>query len=348
MTKNKTIYEVALSFAGEDRKYVHQVAEELKRRKVSFFYDEYEQADLWGKDLYQHLSGVYSTHAKYTIIFISKNYANKLWTKHEMKSAQAKAFQESNEYILPARFDGTDLPGVLPTVGYIDLNKLSPSEFAGIIMEKLNSDLGIDFKHKEVKRGEFQNMRRSLLTIRNFNMENREFLFDLSQYHTFDEILNDLFIHYLKGLVKPFTYGSEWILTSQMGFRYLAPIEFVVNFPEPIINYLPNWTQDVGFEEIELLPGNVIELEMLKKHRKDYFYGVYTNNNSLAEILNKDPKAISYFVNNKQFVNKDSLEEERNYLYKLVYGDWLSVVNNRFLIDNGNEIKETSQRRFLK
>src|SRR5439155_24562734 len=32
-----------------------------------------------------------------------------------------RAFMEKREYILPARFDDTQIPGVLPTVGYIDL-----------------------------------------------------------------------------------------------------------------------------------------------------------------------------------------------------------------------------------
>jgi len=33
-------YETAFSFAGEDRDYVSEVAYELKRNKISIFYDE--------------------------------------------------------------------------------------------------------------------------------------------------------------------------------------------------------------------------------------------------------------------------------------------------------------------
>jgi len=58
-------YDVALSFAGQDRRYVTQVAEQLKLRGIRVFYDEYEQADLWGKNLYDHLSKVYRQSAKY-------------------------------------------------------------------------------------------------------------------------------------------------------------------------------------------------------------------------------------------------------------------------------------------
>ena len=42
-------YDVALSFAGEDRHYVERVAKELQRRGIRVFYDKYEQTELWGK-----------------------------------------------------------------------------------------------------------------------------------------------------------------------------------------------------------------------------------------------------------------------------------------------------------
>jgi hypothetical protein len=93
-------YQIGLSFAGEDRGYVEQVAEELKKLGVTVFYDVYEQVDLWGKDLYQHLNDVYKNKCQYCIIFISQHYARKIWTKHELKSAQTKAFKENKEYIL--------------------------------------------------------------------------------------------------------------------------------------------------------------------------------------------------------------------------------------------------------
>ena len=49
-------YDVALSFAGEDRIHAVALAEILSRRGVKVFYDKYEKSTLWGKDLYTHLS----------------------------------------------------------------------------------------------------------------------------------------------------------------------------------------------------------------------------------------------------------------------------------------------------
>jgi len=52
-------YDVALSFAGEDREIVESIARQLVDCDVKVFYDEFVTHELWGKDLFQHLSTVY-------------------------------------------------------------------------------------------------------------------------------------------------------------------------------------------------------------------------------------------------------------------------------------------------
>ena len=137
----KTIndFDVALTFAGEDRVYVDRVANLLRAEGVKVFYDMFEQADLWGQDLYVYLSELYQRRARFTVMFISKHYAEKQWANHERKAAQARAFQEAQEYILPARFDNTAIPGILPTIGYISLVDLKPEDFVSLVKRKLVS-----------------------------------------------------------------------------------------------------------------------------------------------------------------------------------------------------------------
>jgi hypothetical protein len=130
-------YDVALSFAGEERSYVEAVAASLHDSGVKVFYDDYEKVSLWGKDLYEHLDWVYRKAAKYCVLFISENYKRKVWTSHERKSAQARAFEEHDEYILPARFDDTEIPGIRSTVGYLSISDLAPEYLAEMIQEKL-------------------------------------------------------------------------------------------------------------------------------------------------------------------------------------------------------------------
>lgn len=131
--------DVALSFAGENRAFVEAVAECLKQHRVRCFYDRAEPAALWGKDLYQYLADVYENCARYCVIFVSEHYVEKRWTNHELRSAQARALREPREYILPARFDDTVLPGLPDTVGYIDLRNMTPEAFASVIMDKVRT-----------------------------------------------------------------------------------------------------------------------------------------------------------------------------------------------------------------
>lgn len=137
-------WDVALSFAGEDRAYVQAVANALKG-EFTVFYDADEEVTLWGKDLGEFLSHVYMERARLVVMFVSGHYARKDWTRLERRSAFARALRERREYILPVRFDDTVLPGLLPTISYLDGRMLSPEELAVRIKRKLSS-LGLDIE----------------------------------------------------------------------------------------------------------------------------------------------------------------------------------------------------------
>ena len=130
-------YDFCLSFAGEQREYVEEVASELKSRGILIFFDDYEKAELWGKNLYAHLDEIYQHLGRYCILFASADYGRKVWTNHERRSAQARALKEKREYILPARFDDTAIPGLPDTVHYVDLQNITPKQLADIAIAKL-------------------------------------------------------------------------------------------------------------------------------------------------------------------------------------------------------------------
>jgi hypothetical protein len=125
-------FDVALSYASEDSEYVQQVAAALKNEGISIYnYRDQEAAtQSWGQNLEQHLEEVYSKKARYSVVFISRHYAEKRWTTFELQMAQANAYIKHRAYILPARFDDTELPGLLPEVRYESLKNLSPQELA--------------------------------------------------------------------------------------------------------------------------------------------------------------------------------------------------------------------------
>ena len=132
-------WDVALSFAGAQRPYVEQVAGALKARGVRCFYDADEQIDLWGKYLAEELPAIYAERAAavVVVVFVSAEYAARDWTRLERRAALNRAVQERREYVLPARFDDTPLPGLLSDLVAIDLRGRSPQQFAAMIADKL-------------------------------------------------------------------------------------------------------------------------------------------------------------------------------------------------------------------
>lgn len=134
----KLQYDVVISFAGEDRDYAEKLATLLRRDGFKVFYDKHKEADLWGKNLYEHLTEIYSKHGKYCVMFLSNHYAEKQWPTLERRAAQERAFKENREYILPIRIDDTSIPGILDTVGYQDLRQKSIEDIYAVLKRKLS------------------------------------------------------------------------------------------------------------------------------------------------------------------------------------------------------------------
>jgi len=133
-------YDVALSFAGEDRHYAKELCKILKNYGKKVFYDKSEKHKLWGEDLYTFLYDLYRLRAKYCVIFISEHYARKTWTNHERKAAQERAFKENKTYILPIKLDNTEIPGISTTTGYLNWFDEGPKSIASILLRKLNEE----------------------------------------------------------------------------------------------------------------------------------------------------------------------------------------------------------------
>ena len=130
-------FDVAFSFAGEQRDYVRSVRRALEGKDISVFFDEDYQVALWGKPLTEALLEIYCNRARAVVIFVSKEYVEKDWTRLEKRAALERAAREKTEFILPARFDNTNLPGLSSAVSYISLSNLTPEDFAELIIKKL-------------------------------------------------------------------------------------------------------------------------------------------------------------------------------------------------------------------
>lgn len=130
-------FDVALSFAGEDRAYVAEIAGRLEARDVRCFFDEQNLVEMWGADLYVFLDEVYRRRSRYAVLFVSRHYVRKPWTDHERQSIQARALEEKAPYLLPVRLDDSALPGLRPTTGYLDARSISVDALVEAIVAKV-------------------------------------------------------------------------------------------------------------------------------------------------------------------------------------------------------------------
>ena len=138
---NDKKYDVALSFAGEQRDYVEKVAGHLQILNITTFYDRIEEEiiRLWGGNLGENLHDVYENKARHVIMFISKEYIDKAWTSHERRSALSGAIQNKTT-ILPVRFDDTPVPGLPTDVAYLLADEYPPQKLAGFVAKKLERE----------------------------------------------------------------------------------------------------------------------------------------------------------------------------------------------------------------
>ena len=130
-------WDVALSFAGAEREYVGQVAAALKARGLRCFYDADEEVELWGAHLAEELPRIYAEESAAVVVFISAEYAGGEWTRLERRAALARAVAEAGVYVLPARFDDSQLSGLLPDVVTVDLRGRTPERFAGLVADRV-------------------------------------------------------------------------------------------------------------------------------------------------------------------------------------------------------------------
>ena len=130
-------YQVALSFAGEQRDYVEEVARHLRSRSIDVFYDDFEKVGLWGRRGAEKFHEAFAEKSAYVVMFISEAYVLKAWPNHERRSALSRMIEEKDEYILPVRFDDTRVRGLPTDVIYLSACEYKPAQLATMIGNKL-------------------------------------------------------------------------------------------------------------------------------------------------------------------------------------------------------------------
>jgi hypothetical protein len=137
---------VAFSFAGEQRRLVGAIAQEVERRlgRGTVFYDEWFEHYLAGDDADLKLQEIYLKRSVLAVVCVSKCYGDKPWTQSEHRAVRARQMEADDpkhdrnpEGVLLLRVGDGDVPGILCNAIVPDVRKRQAGDSATLIVERL-------------------------------------------------------------------------------------------------------------------------------------------------------------------------------------------------------------------
>jgi hypothetical protein len=136
-------FRVALSFPGEHRAFVAQVAQHLAERlgREAILYDAWYEAEFARPDLDTYLQALYHDQSDLIAIFLCADYARKEWCGLEWRAVRDLIKARRAASVMSLRLDNTEVPGLFSIDGYVWIARRSPAEIASLILERLR---GID------------------------------------------------------------------------------------------------------------------------------------------------------------------------------------------------------------
>lgn len=108
-------YDIALSFAGEDRAVAKALADLFVEREIAVFYDQNEQHRILAKNVEEYLAPIYRSEAVYVLPLLSTHYPKKIWTKFESDQFKERFGSGS---VIPIRFTNAPEGFFSDTAGY--------------------------------------------------------------------------------------------------------------------------------------------------------------------------------------------------------------------------------------
>jgi hypothetical protein len=133
-------FAVALSFPGERRGYVAEVARHLAERlgRERVLYDQWHEAEFARPDLDTYLQTLYHDQSALIAVFLCADYERKDWCGGvEWRAVKDLIKRREGAAIMPLRFDTTEIPGLFSTDGYVWLgDHRDPAEVAALILQR--------------------------------------------------------------------------------------------------------------------------------------------------------------------------------------------------------------------
>ena len=116
-------YDIALSFAGEDRAMAEALRDQLEDNDLAVFYDFAEQHRILGNDVEAYLGPIYKSDSRFVVAILGEKYGAKRWTMFE--AIQYRGRLEKGEVLV---VKSKDLPfGPLDPVNGIGILSYDPA-----------------------------------------------------------------------------------------------------------------------------------------------------------------------------------------------------------------------------
>ncbi|MGH1591337.1 TIR domain-containing protein [Methylobacterium phyllosphaerae] len=133
-------FDVALSFPGEERALVEQIAAELEHNlgPERCFYDRNYAGHLARPGMDVLLQGIYRERSKLIVVFISGSYQTKDWCGVEFRAIRDIINRRQVNRVMYIKTGDGNVEGVLPNDGYVDARHYSPRQLAEFIEQRLD------------------------------------------------------------------------------------------------------------------------------------------------------------------------------------------------------------------
>lgn len=127
-----TPYDLAFSFAGEQREYVEATKAACEQLGLRVFYDRDKSNEWWGANFIREQRKVYGSQTTFFVPFISTEYLAKPIPLDEFSAAMMSAVKQGDGYILPILMGDVQVPPDLlhPHVQYLRVDDLTPGQLA--------------------------------------------------------------------------------------------------------------------------------------------------------------------------------------------------------------------------
>ncbi|MEV4648341.1 toll/interleukin-1 receptor domain-containing protein [Saccharopolyspora sp. NPDC049357] len=136
-----TTYDIAVSFAGEQRDYVEAVVGAAKDRGLKVFYDKDKGNEWWGRNFIREQRKVYGSQTRFFVPFISTEYLAKPIPMDEFSAVMMTAVKQGDEYVLPVLMGDVQVPPDLlhPHIGYLRSDDFTPEALAEQLVQKVGT-----------------------------------------------------------------------------------------------------------------------------------------------------------------------------------------------------------------